>query len=146
VIRYTLKCGNGHAFDAWFGSSAAYETQRAEGLVACAVCGSGEVEKSVMAPAVAGGSAARDRGGEQPAGPLSAPANPLEAKLTALRRHIERTTEDVGRAFASEARRIHEGDAEPRAIRGEATGAEAKALVEDGIPVAPLPFPPKRQG
>lgn len=133
MIRYSLKCASGHAFDAWFRSSAAYDEQRAAGHVACAVCGSPEVEKAVMAPAVSSAP-------ERPEPSLTAPASPAEAALAELRRHIEQNSDYVGRDFAAEARRIHEGESDRRAIWGEATLADAKALKDDGIPVAPVPF------
>ena len=134
MIRYALRCENAHSFDSWFGSSADFDRLRAAGHVACAVCGSVAVAKDLMAPSVAT-SAER---------PLSAPASPAEQALTELRRKIEATTEDVGRDFASEARRIHDGEAPVRAIIGEARPADARALVEDGIPVAPLPWTTRR--
>ncbi len=146
MIRFTLKCPAGHRFDSWFSAGADYERLRAAGHLSCAVCGSAEVEKAPMAPAVAAGDAAppAPAPGKGAPGPLSAPASPAEQALRELRRRIERSTEDVGRAFAAEARRIHDGEAEARAIRGEARPEEARALIEDGIPVAPLPWRTRR--
>jgi hypothetical protein len=137
MIRYALKCDAGHRFDSWFGSSDDFDRLKAGGHVACAVCGDAGVEKDLMVPAVAGarGSAAPD---------LRAPASPAEQALAELRRRIEASTENVGRDFALEARRIHAGEAPERPIRGEARPAEARALLEDGIPVAPLPWPVRR--
>lgn len=131
MIRYALKCDNAHQFDSWFGSSGDYDRLREGGLVACAVCGSSAVEKELMAPGVKTAAAA---------GALSAPASPAEQALRALRKKIEAQADNVGRDFAKEARRIHEGTAEQRSIIGEARPAEARALIEDGIPVAPLPW------
>ncbi|HSF95962.1 MAG TPA: DUF1178 family protein [Thermohalobaculum sp.] len=133
MIRYNLRCADAHDFEAWFRSSAAYDEQRAAGHVLCAVCGSDAVEKAVMAPAVSGKQA--DEGPD-----LSKPASPAEAMLRELRRKIEQTSDYVGRDFAAEARRIHEGEADKRAIWGEATAGDAKALKDDGIPVAPIPW------
>jgi len=135
MIRYSLKCSSGHEFEAWFRSSADFDAQRSAGHVACAICASPEVEKAVMAPAVA--APAREAGPE-PA--LSRPASPAEAALQEMRRHVERNSDYVGRDFAQEARRIHEGEADRRSIWGEASPGEAKALKEDGIPVAPIPW------
>lgn len=141
MIRYDLRCDSGHRFDAWFRGSDAYESQRAAGAVSCAVCGSTAVEKALMAPGVVG------RGAETAAKPEAAPAlsappeHPAARALAALRSHVEKTADYVGRDFAREARRIHLGETERRAIWGEASGAEAKALAEDGVPVAPLPLP-----
>jgi hypothetical protein len=133
MIRYALRCAHEHRFDSWFGSSGDYERLRASGLVSCAVCGSTEVEKDLMAPRVNMASA-------ESAPDLGKPAGPAEQALAELRRKIEASSEDVGRKFAQEARAIHEGLAPRRSIIGEARPAEARALVEDGIPVAPLPW------
>jgi hypothetical protein len=133
MIRYALRCDREHRFDSWFGSSDDFERLAAGGMLACAVCGSSEVGKDLMAPSVAAAPAPGAR-------PLSAPASPAEQALAELRRRIEAESEDVGRGFAAEARRIHAGEAPERAIIGEARPAEARALIEDGIPVAPLPW------
>lgn len=133
MILYTLKCDEAHRFDAWFKSAADFDRQRAAGLVECAVCGSGAVEKDLMAPSLGGGA-------NRPAAPLSTPASPAEQALRRLRARIEAQSENVGRGFAAEARRIHEGEAPARPIIGEARPREARALIEDGIPVAPLPW------
>jgi len=135
MIRYALRCARDHRFDAWFASGADFDRQKAAGLVACAVCGGTDVDKDLMAPGVAGGAASPD----DPA-PLSRPASPAEQALGELRRRIEATSDNVGRDFAREARRIHAGEAPARSIIGEARPAEARALIEDGIPVAPLPW------
>jgi hypothetical protein len=134
MIRYALKCDSDHGFDSWFGSAEAYDRLRSGGHVACPDCGSTSVEKALMAPSVTA-----SRG---PA-PLAAPKDPREAALAELRRRVEENSEYVGLEFASEARRIHDGDAPERAIYGEARAEEARRLIEDGIPVAPLPFLPK---
>jgi hypothetical protein len=130
MIRYALRCEKAHRFESWFGSSADFDRLHAAGMVACAVCGGAGVEKDLMAPAIGA-----------PAPSLSAPASPAEQALAELRRRIEASSEDVGRGFAREARAIHEGTAPERSIIGEATAAEARALTEDGIPVARLPWP-----
>jgi hypothetical protein len=143
MIRYSLRCPEQHRFDAWFGSSGDFDRLKAAGHLTCAVCGGGGVEKDLMAPALAGPGSQRapDASATEGPGPdLSAPASPAEQALRALRRKIEASAENVGRNFAREARRIHDGEAPERPIWGEARLAEAKALVEDGIPVAPLPW------
>lgn len=150
MIVFDLRCGGGHVFEAWFGSTGDYEGQRARGLVSCPMCGSGEVGKAVMAPAVGAKGNQRPEPAPSPANRpvpmqsgMPAPAE-MKAMLTALAKAQARaleTSEHVGRRFAEEARAIHEGDAPDRIIHGEATAAEARALVEDGVPVAPLPFP-----
>lgn len=136
MIRYALRCDKAHSFDSWFGSSADFDRLQAAGHVSCAICGSSTVVKDLMAPSVATA--------QQPERPLSAPASPAEQALAELRRKIEAESEDVGRNFAREARRIHDGEAPARAIIGEARPADAKALLDDGIPVAPLPWSSRR--
>lgn len=133
MIRYSLRCKNGHEFDGWFRSAAGFDTLRAAGQVACAVCGASEVEKALMAPSVAADRPER----------LTTPRNKAEQALGALRREIEANSDYVGLSFAAEARAMHEGRAPERAIHGEARPDEARKLLEDGIPVAPLPFLPK---
>ena len=134
MIKYALQCDAAHEFEGWFGSSADYDDQAARGLVECPVCGSHAVSKQIMAPAVAGTKAQR-----------SAPAvdpRMREMMMTAMgevRRHVEDNFDYVGDAFAKEARAIHEGKSEERGIYGEASPTEVKALVEDGVRVAPLP-------
>jgi hypothetical protein len=135
MIRYSLRCASGHEFEAWFRSSSDFDAQRAAGHVGCAVCGSAEVGKAVMAPAVKG-----DRGMREDAPNLSKPASPAETALRELRQHIEANSDYVGRDFAAEARRIHEGEADKRSIWGEATREDARSLKDDGIPVAPIPW------
>ncbi|MEM0988701.1 MAG: DUF1178 family protein [Pseudomonadota bacterium] len=137
MIKYALKCSQGHVFESWFRDSEAFDGLAAAGQLTCPVCGDTKIEKSIMAPAVGSGGGAVDR-------PLSAPAHPAEAALKKLRAHLEKNADYVGRDFANEARRIHEGEADARHIWGEASVAEAKSLSEDGVPVAPLPFPTKR--
>ena len=147
MIRYTLRCQHGHEFDAWFGSSDSYDTQRAASQVSCAVCGSTEVEKAMMAPAVGARSntAASDpQASRAEDRPLDVPATPREAALKRLRQEIEKRYDYVGPSFAAEARDIHDGTSETRGIWGEASPDEARALLDDGIPVAPLPFMTKR--
>ncbi|EPX82395.1 Uncharacterized protein putative in bacteria [Rubellimicrobium thermophilum DSM 16684] len=138
MIRYSLICAEGHAFDSWFASASAFDDLAARGLLSCATCGSSRVEKALMAPAVT--SASPD---EPP--PLSAPRDLREALLAEIRRQIEEKSDYVGLSFAAEARAIHEGRAPERSIWGEARPEEARSLIEDGIPVAPLPFMPRRQ-
>ncbi|MCA0995835.1 MULTISPECIES: DUF1178 family protein [Roseobacteraceae] len=141
MIQYSLKCAEDHRFDSWFQSASAFDKLQAAGMVACATCGSTKVEKVPMAPRVNNGAPV-----PKPEAPsLSEPANPAEQALRALREHVEKTSDYVGRDFAREARAMHSGDAPQRAIWGETRGDEAKALIEDGVPVAPLPFMPTRK-
>lgn len=147
MIRFSLRCDKSHRFDSWFGSGADYERLRAAGLISCAICGCDKVEKDLMAPNIGArppeAKAAPERTGKERAErspDLSAPASPAEQALADLRARIEARSENVGRDFAAEARRIHEGEAPSRPIIGEARPAETRALVDDGIPVVPLPW------
>lgn len=128
MIRYALSCQDGHDFDAWFGSAADFERLRTGGHLACSVCGSVGVEKRLMSPRVAN---------------RTADARAAH-RLAELRREVEATSDYVGRDFAAEARAIHDGTRKRRSIYGEANAADARKLVEDGVPIAPLPFIPKR--
>ena len=128
MIRYALSCPLDHSFEGWFASSADYDDQSNRGMLSCPLCGSNGVAKQIMAPAVAGTKAQSSPGGPN-----------VREMMMEVRRHVEETFEDVGDGFASEARAIHEGRAEDRGIYGQATGAEVKRLVEDGVPVAPMP-------
>lgn len=134
MIRYNLRCENGHDFDGWFRSSDGFESMQAAGQVECTICGTVRVEKALMAPALP---SERVR--------LDTPRNEIETKLDELRRHVESNSDYVGPRFAEEARAMHEGRSESRAIHGEAKPEEARKLLEDGVPVAPLPFTPRQK-
>jgi hypothetical protein len=150
MIRYALKCGEGHSFESWFQSADAYDELARKRLVSCAVCGTSDVNKALMAPRVT--SAEGDGEAPQrpaPAAPspsaerpLSAPSHPAEQMLRALRDHLKKNSTYVGGRFAQEARAMHLGEAEERPIHGEARPEEARALIEEGVPVAPLPILP----
>jgi hypothetical protein len=143
MIRYALACDQDHEFEGWFARSADFDAQAAGGLVECPVCGSKSVRKQIMAPAVAG---AKKRG--EPASGPAAPEGRRQMMMEAMahvRRHVEENFDYVGDTFAREARAIHEGKSEDRGIYGEATPAEVKGLVEDGVPVAPLPPEPAKK-
>lgn len=143
MIRYRLRCEDGHDFESWFASAAAFDALRDAGMLSCAVCSAGHVAKAPMAPRL---SAPHGQGEESAPGarPLSTPASPAEQALMRLRQQIETGSDDVGRDFVHEARRIHAGAAPRRAIRGEARLDEARGLIEDGVPVVPLPWPARR--
>lgn len=130
MIRYDLRCANGHDFDGWFRNSEGFESLLQAGQVSCAHCGSVKVEKALMAPRVA----------SQAQPDLHSPRSPQEQALDQLRRHVEENSDYVGMSFAAEARAMHEGSAPERAIHGEARPEDARKLLQDGIPVAPLPF------
>lgn len=140
MIKYALVCEHEHGFEGWFGSSADYDDQQERGLLECPVCASKAVRKQIMAPSVAGTKAQKS----------GADLNPQMRQMVMeaigkVRAHVEENFDYVGDAFAREARAIHEGKSEDRGIYGEATPAEVKALVEDGVNVAALPAaPPKK--
>ena len=136
MIRYALKCADGHGFDSWFQSAGAYDSLSEKGMVSCAVCGSTDVSKAIMAPRVTV---------KEDAAPLSAPSTPAEQALRAMRAELEKNADYVGETFATEARAIHVGYAPERPIWGQANLKEAKALVEEGVPIAPIPFGPPRK-
>lgn len=147
MIKYSLQCRDGHRFESWFADADAYDALARAGHLSCALCGSSDVEKSIMAPRIGSGAAAAggDAPPASPARPLAEAHSAAEKALRALREKVERESEDVGRDFARTARAIHEGEEPNRWIRGEAGAREARALVEDGIPIAPLPFLPARK-
>ncbi|WP_142494202.1 DUF1178 family protein [Thalassovita litoralis] len=150
MIQFNLKCDRDHRFDSWFQSGDAFDKLKAAGMVACAICGSTEVQKSLMAPRVQSArTAAAPAEGEAPATDkapsLRTPTSDAERVLTEFRRKVEENSEYVGTNFAQEARAMHDGDSPERAIYGEAKPDEAKKLIEDGVPVLPLPFLPGRK-
>jgi hypothetical protein len=144
MIRYALACEAGHAFEGWFAASSDFDDQTTRGLLECPVCASRQVKKQIMAPALAG----TKKRSELVAAPEAASDGRRQVMMEAMARvraHVEETFDYVGDTFAREARAIHEGKSENRGIYGEATQAEVKGLVEDGVPVAPLPpEPPKK--
>jgi len=150
MIHYALRCECGHSFESWFQSSNAYESQRKRHLVTCPSCDSAKVEKAIMAPRLAAKStktapeAVASPDHSATASPLAmAPqAQELAAKLRELREHVEKNAENVGHRFPNEARKIHYGDSEQRAIYGQATAEETRSLLEEGVEVMPLPILP----
>lgn len=151
MIRYMLQCEAGHGFESWFAGGQAFDSLSRAGHLACPTCGSARVEKALMTPSLGPARKAEPAGDQasSPA-PAAAPATPpspaaIEKAIAALRREIEEKSEYVGMDFATEARRIHEGEAPERPIYGEAKPEEARKLVEEGVPVAPLPFLPRRK-
>lgn len=149
MIRYSLKCPAGHRFESWFQNAAAFETLGATGQLSCAICGESGVEKDLMSPGLqstgptAGEMAGKSEGARIP--DLSIPETDLAKAIAAWRKHVETNSEYVGVQFANEVRRMHDGYAPERLIHGEARPDEARKLIEDGLPVAPLPFLPNRK-
>ena len=156
MIRYALACDNGHEFESWFPSSDSYEQQAERGLVACPICDSAQVSKQLMAPSLG-----RKRSGsqepvvapaaenlpvpaaaQQPVAIMSEREQAIRAMLRSVREHVTKNADYVGTSFADEARKMHYGETEHRSIYGEADAAQAKALIEEGIEVHPLPIGP----
>jgi hypothetical protein len=140
MIKYALTCEHDHSFESWFDGSEAYDKLRKRGLVECPVCGSTRVGKQIMTPAVQ----AKGRDVVAPEAPQEIPLvagedAKLRQALKELHAHVQANTEDVGSKFADEARKIHYGETEERAIRGRASFEEAKGLAEEGIGFHPLP-------
>ncbi|WP_349435590.1 DUF1178 family protein [Pararhizobium sp. A13] len=138
MIKYTLSCDNGHSFDGWFSSSADFDRQAELGLVSCPACGSVSVAKGLMAPAV---STSR-RKDETKVLMMDAARKEAVAKIRELVTAIRENSDDVGEKFPEEARKIHYGEAEQRGLIGKATADEARALIDEGIEIAPLPVLP----
>jgi hypothetical protein len=153
MIRYNLRCDRGHAFESWFQSSSAYESQEKRELVSCPACGSVKVERAIMAPQIV----SKKRGDSAAPSPAAAPTEAaapastplmmaqereLRAKLKELRDHIVKNADNVGERFPNEARKMHYGDIEHRPIYGEASPEEARSLIDEGVEVSPLPVLP----
>lgn len=136
MIVYSLQCTAGHQFDGWFRDSAAFDAQTAGHEVSCPVCGSVEVSKALMAPAVR---SSKKREAVQATDMAEAQAAVMQA-LKAVRREVEANCDYVGSQFAEEARRIHYGEADKRGIYGEASADEAAELVDEGIEVGQVPW------
>lgn len=154
MIRYTLRCQRNHTFESWFQNSSAYESQLKRKLVSCPTCGSDKVEKAIMAPQIVSkkGRSRAETAPEQ--APVDAPATAptplmmaqereLRAKLKELRDHVIKNADNVGERFPTEARKMHYGDIEHRPIYGEASPDEARALIDEGVEVSPLPVLPE---
>jgi hypothetical protein len=162
MIRYALACDKGHVFESWFQNSAAYDKQVKAALIACPVCSSTKVEKTIMAPGVVGAkkSSTAPPPPELPAAPrpsaeapspgatpssvamISPQEREFRKKLKELRDHLTKNADYVGQKFPEEARKMHYGEIEHRSIYGEATSDQAKELHEEGIEFHPLPVLP----
>ena len=154
MIHYQLLCRQGHGFDGWFRDSAAFEAQAGRGLITCPTCADTAITRALMKPAVAKGQAGPPVVAPVEPAPPAKPAamagqgmpDHVRAMLQRVRAEVERHCDYVGPEFAAEARRIHDGSSERRAIYGEATPEQAEALAEDGIEVARIPWVPRADG
>ncbi len=155
MIKFTLACENAHRFESWFQNGAAFDIQAEAGLVACPICGARKVAKAIMAPAITG----RRREAPRPqvpactaeAAPAEAPKpvalldakdRELRAMIESIRKRIFAEADDVGARFPNEARKIHDGAVRERPIHGQASVEEARALLEEGIGILPIPVLP----
>lgn len=156
MIHYQLRCTQGHEFDGWFKDSATFEKQAARGLVECPNCGDAAVSRALMTPAL-GSRRSVPSAGPAPQSEPNAPPSPsantagqlpdqVRALLQRLRREVERNCDYVGPRFAEEARRMHRGESDRRAIYGETTLVEAEALDEEGITYSRIPWVPRAEG
>ena len=150
---FDLQCDQGHVFEGWFGSADSYESQQSRGLLNCPVCNSSQVVKKLSAPrlnlghakspdiasAPATAPSSPAQSGTQVAAPAAQQMAQLQAEVMRHIRQIVRNTENVGEKFAQEARRMHDGETEERAIRGTATPEEREELAQEGIAVMPIP-------
>jgi hypothetical protein len=137
MILYSLKCDKDHMFDSWFDNASAFDKLARANMLSCSVCGSPNVERAIMAPQV---STSRTKSN----GPLSAPLSPAEQAVADMRAKVESESTDVGTNFAAQARAMFDGETPTRSIFGEAKIEDAKALIDDGVPVVPLPWGKKR--
>ncbi|MEC9344338.1 MAG: DUF1178 family protein [Pseudomonadota bacterium] len=163
MIRYMLACDSGHEFEGWFGSSDDFDRQGAHGLLACPVCDSRQVSKTLMAPSVSTSrkreaaltvaSSRDDEAAPVPAVPgagmqlagLTQEQRAIVRKMRELKDRLLSQAEDVGERFSEEARKIHYGEAEARGIYGRASLEEARELIEEGVEFTPLPDLPEEQ-
>jgi hypothetical protein len=159
MIHYQLRCGQAHGFDGWFSDSAGFEKQAKLGLIECPECGGTDIERALMAPALA----KREMlpvPVEAPAvpppaaAPVASPGKALAGRVPAqmlaalqkMRAEIEKNCDYVGPDFADQARAMHRGEIEPKGIYGETSDEQAESLAEEGIAVAKIPWVPRADG
>ena len=139
MINYTLKCGQNHTFESWFKSAEAFEMLVKKSMVICSECGSTKITKAIMAPSVS-----TSRKKDNKPSELEKKSK-LKNDILELKKKIEANSEYVGNNFANEARSMYLGETPERSIYGEAKADDAKKLIDDGIPVMPLPFLPAKK-
>ena len=137
MISYDLKCEKNHTFNSWFNCVDAFDKLEMSNLLSCAVCGSSNVHRAIMAPKVS-------RSNPKESSPLIGEASSAEQKMLEIRKKLEAEAENVGENFADEARAMHDGDTPMRSIYGEAKIKDAQDLIEDGVPVIPMPWKKRR--
>ena len=139
MINYTLKCDQNHTFDSWFKSAEAFEMLVKKSMVVCSECGSTKITKAIMVPSVS-----TSRKKDNKPSELEKKSK-LKNDILELKKKIEANSEYVGNNFANEARSMYLGETPERSIYGEAKADDAKKLIDDGIPVMPLPFLPAKK-
>ena len=137
MILFDLKCDKNHKFEAWFASSSNYEEQLKNKMIVCPYCNSTNIEKALMAPSINTKSISKNIIKNSKS--KSSKKN-LENQIKRFRKYIEKNTDNVGKNFAEEARKIYYGETKSRPIRGESTENEAQELAEEGIPFSQLPW------
>lgn len=151
MIHYNLRCDKAHAFESWFADSTAFDRQAKRGLVTCPICGSAKVEKAIMAPRLGNGRRGKTVAPQAPEGEdrqvtvLSALDKQLRSQIKELHDFVASHSDDVGERFPDEARKMQHGDIEHRPIHGKASVDEARALLEEGVDVVPLPALPDQR-
>ena len=148
MIRYDLKCENGHCFDAWFASGGGFDALLRKDLVSCPHCGSVRVDKQLMVPGISAKSNTKPEtnagiGTEMALAGNDAMAQEVRASIRKLHAHVRENAENVGDRFAEEARKIHYEEKPARSIYGKATPDEAESLIKEGVDVLPLPDLPE---
>jgi hypothetical protein len=151
MIRYALRCDRDHSFESWFSDMASFDMQAKRGFVVCPICQSSRVTRDIMAPRIV---TSRKKAAAPDTLPAVAASATMEAvfdgdaaamreMVRGFRKFVTDNTEDVGKAFAEESRKMHYGEVDSRAIRGEATGEDVRELLEEGISILPLPVLPE---
>ena len=135
MILYDLSCEHKHIFEAWFASSKQYEEQQKKNLINCPICNSNKVKKALMAPKLKGTKKTDNQSSQK-----ALNNEKFYKKLKKLKKFIEKNTVDVGKNFTEEAKKIYYGETESRPIRGETTKQQAEELLDEGIPIARLPW------
>lgn len=137
MIKYSLRCAQDHRFEGWFSSSSDFDRQKDEALLECPVCGSSDVSKALMAPAIVKGGVSASKATSA----MEAISQEWNEVARRAKDYVEKNFENVGKQFPEEARRIHYGETDAKPIFGEATPKEVKELKEEGVQVAPVPQP-----
>ena len=145
MIVFDLQCAGGHRFEGWFGSARDFASQSKRGLLSCPSCGDRAVQRVLSAPRINVGASAPAPQAKAPEMEGKDPFAIAQMLYSRMLDEIFTKSEDVGQAFAEEARKIHYRQAPSRMIRGQASAEEHQALLDEGVPVARIPLPPPDQ-